>query len=64
MGTTVMVKLTKMWKNKSLSTVTILRLMKVLVLSGPVEGVGYLGCCLGPRALRGPRARHKKIVRH
>ena len=31
MGTTVMVKLTKMWKNKSLSTVTKLRLMKALV---------------------------------
>jgi len=30
-GTTVMVKLTKMWKNKSLGTVTKLRLMKALV---------------------------------
>jgi len=30
MGTTVMVKLTKIWKNKSLSTVTKLRLMKAL----------------------------------
>ena len=31
MGTTVMVKLTKIWKNKSLSTVTKLRVIKTLV---------------------------------